>query len=91
MEENKRINGELVLGGTRVDFSRGKLSGFCGVFYKGTNLFNLYYFTTGPQQMKDIRYVQLTDGKVGVMIYTVGDTAEGRVIIENPFPAKIKE
>ena len=61
-----RINGELVLGGTRVDFSRGKLSGFCGVFYKGTNLFNLYYFTTGPQQMKDIRYVQLTDGKVGV-------------------------
>ena len=61
-----RINGELVLGGTRVDFSRGKLSGFCGVFYKGTNLFNLYYFTTGPQQMKDIRYVQLPDGKLGV-------------------------
>lgn len=61
-----RINNELVLGGTRVDYSRGKLVGFCGVFYKGTNLFNLHYFTTGPQQMKDIRYVQLPDGKVGV-------------------------
>lgn len=36
------------------------------MFYKGTNLFNLYYFTTGPQQMKDIRYVQLPDGKLGV-------------------------
>lgn len=60
------LNGEFVLGGTRVDYSGGKLSGFCGVFYKGNDLFHLRYYTTGPKGMKDIRLVQLPDGKLGV-------------------------
>lgn len=60
------LDGEIVLGGTRVDYSRGKLSGFCGVFYKGKDLFNLHYYTTGPRNMKDIRLVKLADGRLGV-------------------------
>lgn len=58
--------GELVMGGTRVDYSKGELSGFCGVFYKGKNPFELYYYTTGPKNMKDIRMVELADGRLGV-------------------------
>lgn len=60
------LNGEIVLGGTRVNYSKGMLSGFCGVFYKGKDLFDLHYYTTGPEDMKDIRLVKLADGRLGV-------------------------
>lgn len=35
-------------------------------FYKGKNLDNLVRFTEGPDGMKDVRLVQLPDGKIGV-------------------------
>lgn len=60
------LQGEFVLGGTRVDYSRGKLAGFCGVFYTGKDPFHLRYYTTGPRGMKDIRMVELEDGRIGV-------------------------
>ena len=66
------LNGEFVLGGTRVDYSGGKLSGFCGVFYKGNDLFHLRYYTTGPKGMKDIRLVQLPERKTGCIFQTEG-------------------
>lgn len=60
------IEKELVLGGTHVRYEQGKIATFYGYFYKGTELDNLYYFTTGPNLMKDIRLVQLSDKRIGV-------------------------
>ncbi|MFV0342665.1 MAG: DUF1861 family protein [Anaerocolumna sp.] len=60
------IHGELVLGGTHVRIRQGKLDSYCGYFYKGHDIMDMYYFTTGPDRMKDIRLVELKDGKIGV-------------------------
>jgi hypothetical protein len=59
------INGELVLGGTHVQMRAGLVDTYFGYFYKGSNLSDMYYFTTGPQGMKDIRLVNTKDG-IGV-------------------------
>lgn len=60
------IGNELVLGGTHVRYKQSKIDTFYGYFYKGTDLDNLYYFTTGPDYMKDIRLVELANNKIGV-------------------------
>ena len=54
------------MGGTHVQYERGKYSTFFGYFFRGTDIHDLYYFTTGPNKMKDIRLVPLSDGKIGV-------------------------
>lgn len=59
------IDGELILGGTHVLYDGGKYSMYRSYFYRGFDLKNLKYFTSGPEQMKDIRLVQLDDG-IGV-------------------------
>jgi hypothetical protein len=56
----------LVLGGTHVRYKRGAIDTYYGYFYRGKNLHDLYYFTTGPDYMKDIRLVGLKDGRIGV-------------------------
>ncbi|NLK27013.1 MAG: DUF1861 family protein, partial [Clostridiales bacterium] len=60
------IQGEIVLGGTHVRKRSGNIDTFYGYFYRGTDLNDLNYFTTGPDYMKDIRLVELADGKIGV-------------------------
>ncbi|MBS4197013.1 DUF1861 family protein [Lederbergia citri] len=60
------IDQELVMGGTHVRYKQGEIDTFFAYFYKGTELDNLYYFTTGPEYMKDIRLVQLDDNQIGV-------------------------
>lgn len=60
------VDDNLILGGTSVQVQKRELDKFFGYFYKGTDINNLYYFTTGPAMMKDIRVVQLADGRVGV-------------------------
>jgi hypothetical protein len=60
------INQQLVLGGTHVRYKQGRLDTFYGYFYKGSDLHDLFYFTTGPDYMKDIRLVELQDGRIGV-------------------------
>lgn len=60
------INDTLVLGGTHVRMKQGSIDTYYGYFYKGTDVDDLYYFTTGPDRMKDIRLVQLQDGRIGV-------------------------
>jgi hypothetical protein len=59
------INDEIVLGGTHVKYSRNYFTTFCGYFYRGTDLEDLRYFTTGPDHMKDIRLAALPEG-IGV-------------------------
>lgn len=60
------IKGEIVLGGTHVRYKQGEVDTFYGYFYRGTDVNDLYYFTTGPDYMKDIRLVELANGKIGV-------------------------
>lgn len=60
------IDGNLVLGGTHVRLKQGAIDTYYGYFYKGTDLNDLYYFTTGPDYMKDIRLVQMEGGRIGV-------------------------
>lgn len=56
----------LVLGGTHVRYKQGQIDNYYGYFYKGTDIHDLYYYTTGPDRMKDIRLVQMEDGRIGV-------------------------
>lgn len=60
------IDNTLVVGGTHVRYKSGGLDTYFGYFYKGTDVNDLYYFTTGPDNMKDIRLVQMENGKIGV-------------------------
>jgi hypothetical protein len=60
------IGDDIVLGGTHVRLKSGKIDTYYGYFYKGSDLHDLYYFTTGPDFMKDIRLVELSDGRIGV-------------------------
>lgn len=61
-----QIKDEFVLGGTHVRVKSGTLDTYYGYFYKGKDIQDLYYFTTGPDYMKDIRLVELANGKIGV-------------------------
>lgn len=60
------IDGTMVMGGTHVRYRKGEPETYYGYFYKGTDLHDLYYFTTGPDGMKDIRLVQMPDHQIGV-------------------------
>jgi hypothetical protein len=60
------IHNQLVMGGTHVRMRRGKLETYYAYFYRGTDIHNLSYFTTGPDYMKDIRLVELADRRIGV-------------------------
>lgn len=59
------VREELVLGGTHVRYECGRIINYYDYFYKGKDLDDLYYFTTGPDHMKDIRLVELPEG-IGV-------------------------
>lgn len=56
----------LVLGGTHVRYKKGGIDTYYDYFYKGADINDLYYFTTGPDYMKDIRLVEMQDHKIGV-------------------------
>lgn len=60
------IGRELVMGGTHVRYNAGEIDTYYGYFYRGTDVKDLRYFTTGPDDMKDIRLVTLKHGKIGV-------------------------
>ncbi len=60
------IKEELVLGGTHVRKRQGMIDTYYGYFYKGKDIHDLVYFTTGPDYMKDIRLVELSDKRIGV-------------------------
>lgn len=60
------IGNELTLGGTHVRKRSGKIDTYYGYFYRGCDINDLVYFTTGPDEMKDIRLVDMKDGRIGV-------------------------
>ena len=59
------VGSELVLGGTHVRYECGKMTSYYDYFYKGTDLADMAYFTTGPDHMKDVRLIELPGG-IGV-------------------------
>ena len=60
------IHGELILGGTHVQKKNGEIDTFYGYFYRGKDPEHLEYYTTGPANMKDIRLVEMKNGRIGV-------------------------
>jgi hypothetical protein len=70
-----RIAGELVLGGVQI-FPHPTLAGKLGwrtVFYKGQSISSLKEFAKGPDGMKDLRLVELKDGRIGVLTRPQGE------------------
>ncbi|NLY19413.1 MAG: DUF1861 family protein [Clostridiaceae bacterium] len=63
-----RINGELVFGGVEVRPHPEKHGYLCWktLFFRGKTINQLKYFAKGPVLMKDIRLIQLKDGRIGV-------------------------
>lgn len=60
------VDANLIMGGTHVRYKQNEPETYYGYFYKGSALHDLYYFTTGPELMKDIRLVQMPNAQIGV-------------------------
>lgn len=70
-----RIHDELILGGVEVwsnPYRPGTID-YRTVFYRGTNINQLQMFAVGPQWMKDIRLIELVDGRIGVFTRPNGE------------------
>lgn len=70
-----RINAELIFGGVEI-FPHLTISGALGwrtKFYRGANVRELRPFASGPDGMKDIRLVQMANGKIGVFTRPQGE------------------
>ena len=68
---------EIVMGGTHVRKRANEvIDTLYGYFYRGTDLNDLHYFTTGPDYMKDIRLCPLADGRIGVFSRPRGPEVE---------------
>lgn len=72
------VNGEMVLGGTRVRKSGGRLVSFRCDFFRGSDPMHLSYFTSGPELMKDIRLAPLSAGRIGVFSRPRGEDIRAR-------------
>lgn len=70
------IDGEIILGGTHVRKVCGEIDSYFCYFYRG-DLNEMQYFTTGPDYMKDIRLIQLKNGKIGVFSRPHGEVYAG--------------
>jgi hypothetical protein len=70
-----RISGELIIGGVETyphPVNPGML-GWRTVFYRESDLGDKKPFFQGPDQMKDLRLVQLRDGSIGVFTRPQGE------------------
>lgn len=64
-----RIHGELIFGGVRYPVENDSWETW---FYRGKTVNELEFFARGPLTMKDIRPVELDDGRVGVFTRPLG-------------------
>ncbi|MBP1991855.1 DUF1861 family protein [Paenibacillus eucommiae] len=63
------IKGELIIGGVEVITAADnpeKIVSWVTQFYRGFQIDSLCHFSSGPGTMKDIRLIELADGRVGV-------------------------
>jgi len=59
-------DGKLILGGNYCPTYIGEGWHYFVNFYRGTDLEDMYQFACGPDPMKDVRLIELADGKTGV-------------------------
>nr|AKK31187.1 hypothetical protein [Leishmania braziliensis complex EV-2015]AKK31188.1 hypothetical protein [Leishmania braziliensis]CAJ2468547.1 unnamed protein product [Leishmania braziliensis] len=59
------IHNEMVFGGTHIRKTNNRVCTYYCDFFRGTAE-SMSYFTTGPDNMKDIRLVTLANNKIGV-------------------------
>lgn len=61
-----KVNDEFILGGVEIRYKEKDKNTilYKTVFYRGNSLENLERFSEGPELMKDIRLVQLNNGKI---------------------------
>ncbi len=73
------VDGELILGGVRIDVDAdtGRIQDWHMRFYRGRSLAELAEFAHGPPHMKDVRLVQLGDGRIAIASRPQGE-AGGR-------------
>jgi len=72
---------QLTLGGVRVEWEdtppgAPPVAHWCTDFYRGRSLDGLRRFATGPDQMKDIRLLQLRDSRVAIFTRPQGAVME---------------
>ncbi|WDE99004.1 DUF1861 family protein [Lentisphaera profundi] len=71
-----KINNELLIGGVEIFpapcGTANKLS-WRTIFMKGKDIYSLEKFFQGPEHMKDLRLVELTDHRIGVFTRPQGD------------------
>ncbi len=65
-----KIRGELVFGGVKFPVENNS---WRTEFYRGKDLLHLEKFASGPLTMKDIRLIELPDGRVGVFTRPMGE------------------
>ena len=63
-----KIKSELIIGGVEIfpDNNTGKIHSWRTVMYRGRDIFNLKLFFIGPDNMKDLRIVELNSGEIGI-------------------------
>ena len=64
-----KIAGNIVLGGVQIEtdpLHPKKIISWKMIFYKGEDLEHLELLTVGPNYMKDIRLIELRDGRIGI-------------------------
>jgi len=67
----ERIGGEIIVSGVSAQWKKNnnrkpKLLGYYTLFYRGERLEDLRLFAEGPYDMKDIRLLELPDGRIAV-------------------------
>ncbi|ETT48087.1 hypothetical protein C162_16445 [Paenibacillus sp. FSL R7-269] len=71
-----RIKGELIVGGVEVITAGDhppQIVSWVTQFYRGYRIDSMNHFASGPQQMKDIRLIELQDGRIGVLTRPQGE------------------
>ncbi|MEK4062027.1 MULTISPECIES: DUF1861 family protein [Paenibacillus] len=71
-----RIKGELIVGGVEVITAGDdpqKIVSWVTQFYRGYRIDSMRHFSSGPAMMKDIRLIELQDGRIGVFTRPQGE------------------
>lgn len=71
------VRDELVFGGVQVEWE-GTRAHWSTAFYRGHALHDLKPFAHGPAQMKDVRLLQLRDGRVAIFSRPQGEVMQQR-------------
>lgn len=78
-----RINGELILGGVEI-FRHPTIIGgmrYRTVFYRGMGIDNLKKFAVGPEMMKDIRLLELSQNRILVFSRPQENGSRGKIAV----------